>query len=55
MRHVELTELTKLVQEEDDIATDRETQYTFAKFKDDLESWCRIDKWNRQVYNNMPY
>ena len=49
MRHVELSELTKLVENEEEISSIRDSQYTFAMFASDLESWFRIDKWTRQV------
>lgn len=49
MRHVEITELTKLVKEEEEYSTLREHQYTIQMFLKDLESWVRIDRWTTEV------
>jgi hypothetical protein len=49
MRHVELTELTKLVKEEEEYSTFREQQYTFQMFLKDCESWLRVDRWTKEV------
>lgn len=49
MRHVELTELTKLVREEEEYSTLRDQQYTFQMFLNDCESWIRVDLWTKEV------
>jgi hypothetical protein len=45
-----MTELTKLVDEEAEFSNLRETQYTFAKLLNDCETWIRIDRWTREVW-----
>jgi hypothetical protein len=49
MRHVEMTEVTKLRSDEAELSNLRETQYTFAKLLHDCELWIRIDLWTREV------
>ena len=49
MRHVEITELTKLVREEEEFSSLRETQYTFTMFKNDIIKCLRFDQWTKEV------
>lgn len=51
MRHVELTELTKLMKEEEEYSSLRDQQYTFKMLLKDIESWIRVDRWTKEVSN----
>mmetsp|Transcript_16337 Transcript_16337/g.24624 ORF Transcript_16337/g.24624 Transcript_16337/m.24624 type:complete len:420 (+) Transcript_16337:49-1308(+) len=55
MRHVELTELTKLVQDEEELSSSREARYTCAKFRGDVEEWIRPDLWTKEQWTVALY